>query len=296
MLCKKPFMKGTLAFGCGQCMPCRITRRRIWTHRMMLEALKASDSCFITLTYSDEYLPSNGSLVPDDAHYFIDRLRKRIVYWSEFNGIEPVRIRYFLVGEYGDQNNRPHYHAAIFGIGREFSNAIAAAWGKGFTYTGDLTKDSASYIAGYVTKKMTKKDDPRLGGRFPEFARMSNRPGIGALAIDDIKKLLTTTVASVYLKENNDVPLSLNHGSRSMPLGRYLRSKLRVALGLEKNAPPETLSKISSEVSVMLQNALLDKEAKTYAMNFSQIMASLMAPKVASSECRAKIFAQYRSL
>lgn len=76
MLCKNPYMKGVLAFGCGQCNPCRINRRRLWTHRIMLESLKHGDSSFVTLTY--ETLPSDGSLVPKDLQNFMKYLRMRV--------------------------------------------------------------------------------------------------------------------------------------------------------------------------------------------------------------------------
>ena len=166
------------------------------------------DNAYVTLTYSEENLPvalggkrrgarepssqmscaSSGTLVLEDVQNWMKRLRK---------AIEPVRIRYYVVGEYGDENHRPHYHAAIFGLpscqrgttmrdvrGRpvwsrccDQCRLVGDTWGKGDVVLGVLEKDSCQYVCGYVTKKLTSRNDERLFGRYPEFAVMSRRPG-----------------------------------------------------------------------------------------------------------------------
>ena len=100
-------MVGNMPVACGYCDPCRINRRRLWSHRMILESFGHPASCFLTLTYNDDNLPQDGSLKPDDLQLFIKRLRSRLVY----------KFRYYAVGEYGDDNGRPHFHGAIFGLG-----------------------------------------------------------------------------------------------------------------------------------------------------------------------------------
>lgn len=224
MRCKKPFTMKGVAFGCGQCMMCRIDRRRVWVHRMALEALTHPESAFVTLTYDKEHLPHGGSLVPRDLQLWLKRLRKKA-----------GAVRFFGVGEYGDQTWRPHYHVALFGCGRGHSDLIREAWEpRGFIHVGDLTVHSASYVAGYVTKKMTGKDDERLCGRFPEFARMSLRPGIGAPAVQSIAHALLASPAGLkQIDREGDVPGVLRTNGRLMPLGRYLRSKIRDAVGHE---------------------------------------------------------------
>jgi len=214
----------------------------------MLEAMDHADNAFITLTYKD--VPEGNSLQPRDIQKFIKRLRK---------AYEPGRFRYFLVGEYGDQTHRPHYHAALFGYPccrfgySRFSrvtnrccascDGILSNWGNGLVSVGTLSPESAAYIAGYVTKKMTGVNDERLEGRMPEFARMSLRPGIGGNSIHD--------VASVCLQWGSDapdVPSQLRHGGKLMPLGRYLIRRLRLATGRLADAPQETLARLDEEV------------------------------------------------
>lgn len=225
MLCRQPYVKGELMpYPCGQCMPCRLNRRRLWTHRLLLEQLKSGDSCFVTLTYSEENHPPDGSVNPKHLSDWLKRFRKLIA---------PKRVRYYGVGEYGDETARPHYHLALFGVGREFESLIRDSWGLGHVLVGDLTRASAQYVAGYVTKKLTKVGDPRLGGRHPEFARMSLRPGIGALAMEDVAAVLNDSEGAKLIARDGDVPLSLKHGGKDLPLGRYLRRRLRNEMGFE---------------------------------------------------------------
>lgn len=238
MKCRKPYMQGIQAYGCGQCIPCRVNRRRLWTSRLVLESLTSGSSFFVTLTYNEKFQPIDKSVVPKDLQDFIKRLRR---------SIEPYKLRYYACGEYGDISNRPHYHMALFldaNIPKMTTQQLCDdAWcvdndSIGWTYVGDLTSESASYIAGYVTKKMTKRDDDRLKGRHPEFARMSLRPGIGADAMDTLSTVLQTDVGlDDILKRNGDVPSFLLQGRKKLLLGRYLRRCLRGLLGLPQKAP-----------------------------------------------------------
>lgn len=77
-------------------------------------------------------------------------------------------IRYFVCGEYGDTNGRPHYHAIIFGYDwpdkrRHSSGSRGDAlytskkldeqWSHGACYIGNVSPDSCGYVARYVMKK-----------------------------------------------------------------------------------------------------------------------------------------------
>lgn len=247
-------------------MPCRFNRRRMWTHRIMLEAQQHPYNSFVTLTYSDENIPDLASLVPKHLQDWFKRLRKEI---------EPSRIRYYAVGEYGDQTWRPHYHIALFGYpacSRGFSqfrrrnsintccnncDLIARTWQYGLVAVGTLEVESAQYVAGYVTKKMTKADDPRLNGRYPEFCRMSLRPGIGADAMHEV----ANTFLTLDLEQSQaDVPSALRHGSRTLPLGRYLRRKLRLMIGKEEGAPQHVIQEQAKEMLPMLEAAVNDPQ------------------------------------
>lgn len=160
---------GILMVPCGRCIACRLNKARAWSIRIMHEVKSAKHSCFVTLTYDDEHLPKNKSLVVADCQKFLKRLRKNT----------KLKIRYFLGGEYGEKENRPHYHVILFGLTKEFRTEIERSWGLGFVSVADVTDERALYVAKYTTKKLSGDLLPRYGGRKPEFGLMSRRPGIG---------------------------------------------------------------------------------------------------------------------
>ena len=140
----------------------------MWDHQ--------SGNCFVTLTYDDEHIPHNWTLNKRDFQLFMKRLRKTYSHKT---------IRYFHVGEYGDRCphttygeeplcggcnvGRPHYHAILFnhdfrdrelfgernGVPHYTSAELTEIWGNGFTQVGDVTPESAGYVARYALKKVT---------------------------------------------------------------------------------------------------------------------------------------------
>lgn len=238
MNCAKPLIDfAGRAFGCGQCRFCRFNKRREWTHRILLESYSHADNAFLTLTYADERLELTNAgqpnLNPQHLREWLNRFR---MHSSRKLGI--TGIRYFAVGEYGDQTERPHYHAALFGFPRclrgrtppdrrglgskccPFCDAVRETWGLGAIELATLEPESAQYIAGYVVKKMTKADDERLDGRHPEFARMSRMPALGT---DFVRK----NVVPQYLHHGiKMIEPNLRHGNQEWPLGRTLTNKL----------------------------------------------------------------------
>lgn len=272
-------MVGVVPVGCGQCLPCRINRRRIWSWRMFLESLCHEASSFITLTYSDEFLPIGGSLEPRQSMLWLKRLRKALA---------PRRVRFFLCGEYGDQTNRPHYHACLFGVGFQDWSMVSTTWGKGFVHTGDFNQTTAQYVCGYVTKKMTSPDDPRLNGRYPEFARMSNRPGIGAAAMEILSDQLHSIHGLDEIRALGDVPKALKMGRSTVPLGRYLRSRLRVEMGFTDAMVQEVKGRFFSEKSQEMFRVFTDT-AVPRSLSLSQALAAENQGKIWSIEGKARI-------
>lgn len=186
-----------LQLPCGQCMDCKLERSRQWAVRMMHEAQLHESNYFVTLTYSDEHLPSPPELVHHHFQDFMKRLRRRFAIWDPTLGTWVPR--YFMCGEYGEQLQRPHYHAAIFGLylndlvtydnELKTSKQLDQIWGKGSCKIGNLTHESAQYIASYCTKKITGEKAGRHYTRVnmetgeihevtPEYARMSLNPAI----------------------------------------------------------------------------------------------------------------------
>lgn len=178
---------------CGQCIGCKLERSRQWAVRIMHETELHKDNSFITLTYDDLHLPKGKTLVYKHYQQFMKDLRKT------------HKVRFFMCGEYGENEQRPHYHAIIFGHawredryywkkskGKPLyrSPELERIWKWGDSTIGNVDPDSAAYVARYNLKKITGQQseqhyrlvDQETGEityRTPEFIKMSLKPGIG---------------------------------------------------------------------------------------------------------------------
>lgn len=187
----------SLQLPCGQCVGCRLERSRQWAMRCLHEASLSPRNCFITLTYRDECLPERGSLDYSHFQLFMKRFRK---------AVSPVRPRFYMCGEYGEELSRPHFHACIFGYDFEDkriwkkttsgsviyrSEALEKLWTFGHSSVGDVNFQTAAYVARYCMKKVTglrasehylrvDQDTGECYSMVPEFTHMSLKPGIGA--------------------------------------------------------------------------------------------------------------------
>ena len=111
-----------------------------------------------------------------EVQLFCKRLRKLIPF------------RYFFCGEYGEQYERPHYHAILFGVHWTQKNLIDACWKFGFSSLKPFSLPRAKYVAGYVQKKIYGKGSREKYaelGRTPEFSLMSKKPPIGSCFYDE---------------------------------------------------------------------------------------------------------------
>lgn len=199
----------------------------------MLERQCHEHSLFSTFTYAEPPLTPDGrpTVHKPDFQKFMHRLRKSLADQGR-------TVRFYAVGEYGERTQRPHYHAALFGCSLSDASLVDGAWrgerdmgdhGKrGLTHHGLLTEQSAQYLCGYVTKKLTKATDPRLLGRAPEFALSSRKPGIGSGFVVGICEAMNTSLGAAYIAANGDVPSSFSFGTRVLPLGTFIRHKLRL--------------------------------------------------------------------
>jgi len=180
---------------CGRCIGCRLMRSKQWAVRCMHEASLHEDNCFITLTFDDKHLPQDNSLHKEDFQKFMKRLRKEY---------PEKTIRYYHCGEYGEKYSRPHHHACIFGFDFKdkvlqttkngsklyVSPTLEKLWKNGYHTIGEVTYESAAYVARYITKKYTGKfaylkyeqlevETGEITDLLPEYNTMSRKPGIG---------------------------------------------------------------------------------------------------------------------
>lgn len=147
---------------CNQCLGCRLEHSRQWAMRCVHEASMHYDNCFITLTYDSENIPPDAGLRKRHWQDFIRELKRQCGKY----------IRYYHCGEYGDQGNRPHYHALLFGHNFKdwfylfdspsgepiyTSPTLERIWAKGFVTVGTVNFQSAGYVARYCVKKLNGK-------------------------------------------------------------------------------------------------------------------------------------------
>lgn len=160
---------------CGACVGCQISRAREWAIRCTLEQMRHPVTSFVTLTYSDKYVPPTLSRGPDGHLSRFFRYLRRDV----------GKFRFFACGEYGERRERPHYHAILFGTADR--EAAQRAWKKGFVTLEPVTPARISYTAGYCAKKIgfhrlkREEIDYATGEAYeyqPPFVQMSRRPGI----------------------------------------------------------------------------------------------------------------------
>ena len=179
---------------CGKCDTCRREKAQDWAIKLINEAKYHKKACFITLTFDNKILLDKNSKARKKygAHpkfvfnteyskeyfkKFIKRLRKKL---------EPKKITYFKVAEYGELNKRPHYHCIIFGENFEQdrkemqvsksghiqynSQILEELWACGRTSVQDINSNNIIYISQYAIKKYKKKDD-----QYKEKISFSNR-------------------------------------------------------------------------------------------------------------------------
>ncbi len=178
---------------CGQCIGCRLDRSRQWAIRCVHEAQLHEDNSFITLTFNQASIDSTHSLNKSDFQKFMKRLRKYI---------SPKKIRYYHCGEYGEVTHRPHHHACLFGyqfpdlnyyksinsIPLYTSETLSQIWQHGHSLIGNVTYESAAYVARYIMKKQTGEAGKiHYKSRIPPYTTMSRRPGLAKEWLDKYK-------------------------------------------------------------------------------------------------------------
>lgn len=239
-------------------MGCRVDRTRDWATRIAHEATLHDENVFLTLTYSDEYLPDDYSVSARPLQLFMKRLRKAIA---------PVKVRFFACGEYGDDNGRPHYHAILFGYGfpdktpwrrapsghvSYRSALLESLWINtdplkgpfgdplGHAEIGTVTRESGGYVARYVTKKQNGdaavdhyQRVHAVTGELcwvnPEFMVCSTRPGIGA---DYADRFAADAFPSGFLV----------HEGQKTAVPRYYARRIKSAVDLHGSHAPSGVS------------------------------------------------------
>lgn len=214
---------------CRRCNECKINYAQEWSIRCYHEFQVRKIGCFLTLTIDS----NKCKLFLDDAKkmkryckgckkgsryfkyppdytllkgWFLDELKRiRDVLLKRYC----VKVRYFGCGEYGELDDRPHYHLLLFGynfmdrvywkksskgIDTYLSEELSDLWPYGIAMIEEINYRACMYVAKYVTKKLKYYDDQvafeNYYGREPEFIFMSkgNCQSNRCIYLDDIIK------------------------------------------------------------------------------------------------------------
>lgn len=216
---------------CGQCTACRLNYSKEWAARIMIEAKEYEHNYFVTLTYDNDHIPDPITTVfpgQDDKSCFADDLFIGEMYPLIPDHVDKFKhdlrqildrdlgwqgVRFYLCGEYGSRTYRPHFHIILFNMPElkkgyawrsESGNItyendlLARAWSvagvpRGRATFGEVTWDSAAYVARYVMKKQigfSKRNYERQCDHYDvpplpaEFVRMSTHPGLARAFYD----------------------------------------------------------------------------------------------------------------
>lgn len=202
--------KERLVVPCGRCGFCLSNFRSDWAFRLDQE-LKVSESAhFLTMTYNEECLPwgeTKPTLDKRDTQLFMKKLRKinlnKIMKTTNHptraiaNRLEPS-LRYYTVGEYGTETERPHYHSIMFNLQPGMPEALNEIWGLGHVHVGDVTPASINYVCKYLINKHDV-----IEGVQKQFATMSRNPGLGSNYLKTENYHVETRTTQVKNRDGN---------------------------------------------------------------------------------------------
>lgn len=220
---------------CGKCPSCLANERTEWIFRLKQEYKASSFSLFVTLTYDDEHLPFGYNVNKRDVQLFLKRFRKQL---------GKIKLRYYIVSEYGDHTFRPHYHGlfffdSLFDDKRKLYDIIIDSWQNGFCSFGDVEEGSIVYCTKYCLKRSQLPS-----GREKPFRLVSKmNGGLGYYYIDSL--------GSWHVDSQNYITV-FDGGSRSrMP--RYYKTLLQ-------KANPDYLRVRERDKEEFYNNALVDSQ------------------------------------
>ncbi|AZL82661.1 replication initiator protein [Apis mellifera associated microvirus 34] len=203
-----------IAVPCGKCLVCLSNKRHDWSVRLMQEYKVSDNAFFVTLTYSDKYLPSFG-VSKRHLQLFFKRVRK-----------ECNRLRYYAVGEYGSRTGRPHYHAIMFNVDPKVVTDCWTLFNKvtnkkepiGLVHFGKVTEASVQYTLKYIVQK---NEFPKELN--PSFSLMSRGYGLGLNYLSD--RMLS------WHRDDDRVYMVVDGEKKRLP--RYYKEKIWPAIKQE---------------------------------------------------------------
>jgi hypothetical protein len=140
---------------------------------------RSTSAKMVTFTYNEQKQPlsfnQNPTLEKKDFQDFIKRYRKNLP--------KNINLKYYACGEYGDQTQRPHYHAIIFNLPQSHcldATRIEKHWQNGGVHVAPANMATINYTLKYLMKGKFQPTG-ELDDRNPTFALMSKKMGFNYL-------------------------------------------------------------------------------------------------------------------
>lgn len=205
-------MNCNVSVPCGRCPLCIKRRISQWSFRLMQEEKRSTHASFVTLTYDEKFLTHsrNGyaTLVKKDCQDFMKRLRFNV---SQVD--KTIQLKFYIIGEYGDEGKRPHYHLILFNC--PSTKHIERAWNRGIVHYGTVTGASVGYTLQYISKP-TRIPEHRNDDRLPEFSLMSKGLGANYLTPEMVAWHEADMLARMYVNIDN----------KKVSMPRYYKDKI----------------------------------------------------------------------
>lgn len=322
MRCLRPVLSGDgrARYACNWCRVCMAAHGAEWSARLRLEVMASGWPLVVRLSYSDEFLPSNG--LPSVVDFELGWRRIRSALRESYG----VTVRFYAVAELGELKGRPHYHALVFclpervfvevsrfnkGFGvLKVQDVIEAAWRLG-QVNAEAARDAGT-ACGYLTQYFEKGrelqrvererardalSDAELrrlkgqrkrylpGERVVWFHRMT--PGLSSGAVGAVVDAVSDAVGRASVARAGDVPRLLRFGGAPVPLPRYVRRKVRQAVGVDAARTPAAVAE-SVEMAARLADAGSARKLRQRCGHVDSDVAEAAARRVESRRLRCR--------
>lgn len=247
---------------CHKCAACIAQKRSEWTFRLLQEMKIATSAYFLTLTYSDEHVPKDLNLSKEELQNFFKRLR---VAQSK---VTKSQIRYYAIGEYGENTHRPHYHIILFNVHNDVKPNLETIWKKGFIQLKPVNQARLHYVTKHQVVTMLE-----LQEKEPPFSLMSKRPYLGYSYVNKATKK--------YHKAN---PHYVSfHSGHKIPMPRVYKKHFFTKIQRQINAAEAIRLSVENENNLQ---AKYEKKGVNYFTRYSEIQKQKIKNQKRTSKSR----------
>lgn len=153
-----------VTFECGRCFECIRKRKLHWTIRLHSELSIADVAFFSLISYNEENYPNPDNYDIPAIQKLVKNLRSRLnrnFKCMAYDPNRPIKLKYFIVSEYGEERNRLHYHALfyLYNVDESYctrlfwKSFLEETWSKGFCSAFPLEQKQITYTCKYMQKQ-----------------------------------------------------------------------------------------------------------------------------------------------